>query len=152
MCVTGHTVKEWGIIGILGLLAVLVYLDSKEKGILILALTILSMKGVAKDRVFRVGMWVWGITMSGNVLYHLLNLDSSGYKVHEKLGLGHIFRWDLGFSHPNVLRISYLMLCGFIIYNLDRKYDWKHVIGLMLGNLFIFLYSVSYTCCGQAFL
>lgn len=145
MCITGHTAKEWGIIAVLALLAVLVYLNSKEKGILILALTILSMKGVSKERVFRVGMWVWGITMSGNVLYHLLNLDSSGYNVHEKLGLGHIFRWDLGFSHPNVLHISYLMLCGFIIYNLDKKYNWKHAIGLMLGNLFIFLYSVSYT-------
>ena len=145
MCITGHTVKEWGIIGILGLLAVLVYLNSREKGILVVFSTILSMKGVSKERIFRVGMLVWGITMSGNVLYHLLNLDSSGYKVHEKLGLGHIFRWDLGFSHPNVLHISYLMLCGFIIYNLDRKYNWKHAVGLMLGNLFIFLYSVSYT-------
>lgn len=144
-CITEHTLKEWIIIMGVSLLMILVYLNCKEKGILICTLTVLAMKGVSVDRVFKVGMWTWGISMWANVVYHLLNLDASGYKVHEKLGLGHIFRWDLGFSHPNVLHISYLVFCGFVIYNLDKKYNWKYAFGLMTGNLFVFLYSVSYT-------
>lgn len=145
MCITSHTLKEWIFIIAISLLSLVVYFNCKEKGIIICILTILSMKGVSVDKVFKTGMWTWGIVMWGNIIYHLLNLDASGYKVHEKLGLGHIFRWDLGFSHPNVLHISYLVFCGFLVYNLDKKYQWKQALGLMLGNLFIFLYSVSYT-------
>lgn len=144
-CITEHTLKEWILIIALSLLTIIVYFNCKEKGIIICILTVLAMKNVSVDKVFKTGMWTWGIVMWGNIIYHLLNLDASGYKVHEKLGLGHIFRWDLGFSHPNVLHISYFVFCGFIVYNLDKKYQWKHALGLMLGNLFIFLYSVSYT-------
>lgn len=145
MCITKHTVREWLFIVAISLLMFIVYLKCKEKGVLICTLTVLALKDVSVKRVFKVGMWTWGITMWSNVIYHLVNLDASGYKVHEKLGLGHIFRWDLGFSHPNVLHISYLVFCGFVVYNLDEKYNWKHALGLMAGNLFVFFYSVSYT-------
>lgn len=144
-CITEHSLKEWIFIIALIILTMVVYFNCKEKGVIICILTILAMKDVSVDKVFKTGMWTWGIVMWANIIYHLLNLDASGYKVHEKLGLGHIFRWDLGFSHPNVLHISYFVFCGFIVYNLDKKYQWKHALGLMLGNLFIFLYSVSYT-------
>lgn len=145
MCVTEHTLKEWGIMIPICLLVAILYLNCKEKGIVICTLVVLAMKDVSLDRVFKVGMWTWGITMFGNIIFHLINLDSSGFKVHEKLGMGHIFRWDLGFSHPNVLHISYLVLVAFIIYNLGERYNWKHMLLLMVGNLFVFFYSVSYT-------
>jgi len=145
MCVTKHTLKEWVSMILICLLVAILYLNCKEKGIVICTLVVLAMKDVSLDRVFKVGMWTWGVTMFGNIIYHLINLDASGYKVHEKLGLGHIFRWDLGFSHPNVLHISYLVLTAFIIYNLGEKYNWKHMLFLMIGNVLIFLYSVSYT-------
>ena len=145
MLITKHSIKEWIVIVLIGLLTIIVYLNSREKGVLICSLTVLSMKDVSVEKVMKTGLWTWGVTMGGNVLYHLLNLSASGYKVHEKLGLGHIFRWDLGFSHPNVLHISYLVLCGFVVYNLDKKYNWKYALLLMIGNLFVFIYSVSYT-------
>lgn len=145
MCITNHNIREWGIIIFVSILMLLVYLNCKEKGILICTLTILGMKGVSVERVFKVGLWTWGITMWSNIIFHLLNIETSGYKVHEKLGLGHVFRWDLGFSHPNVLHVSYLVFCGFLIYNLKEKYQWKWCLGLMAGNLLIFLYSISYT-------
>lgn len=145
MCVTEHTLKEWTSVILFCLLVTILYLNCKEKGIVICTLVVLAMKEVSLDRVFKVGMWTWGITMFGNIIIHLINLESSGYKVHEKLGLGHIFRWDLGFSHPNVLHISYLVLVAFIIYNLGEKYNLKYMLCLMAGNLLIFLYSVSYT-------
>lgn len=145
MCLTSHNIKEWVIVILVSTLMLLVYLKCKEKGILICTLTILGMKGVSVERVFKVGLWTWGITMWCNIIFHLINLEASGYKVHEKLGLGHVFRWDLGFSHPNVLHVSYLVFCGFLVYNLKEKYRWKWCLGLMIGNLLIFLYSISYT-------
>lgn len=145
ICMTKYSASEWiMLIGISGVTGA-VYLVSREKGILLCAAVVLAIKNVSVKKLFRVGAWVWGITMLGNVFYHLIFLENSGYKVHEKLGLGHIFRWDLGFSHPNVLHIAYLTMAAFIVYNLGKKYDWKAMLGLMAGNLLIFLYSVSYT-------
>lgn len=145
MCITEYTIKEWGVIIALGLLTGVVYFVSKEKGILLCAATIIGMKNVSVKKVFKVGAWTWGLSMLANIIYHLIFLYTSGYKVHEKLGLGHIFRWDLGFSHPNVLHIAYLTLTAFFVYNLGRKYDWKYFLLLMIGNIFVFIYSVSYT-------
>ena len=145
ICITTHSLKEWVVIGILGSLTVIIYLVSREKGILLCAAVVLAVKNVSIKRLFKVGAWVWGLSMAGNLFWHLLFLETSGYKVHEKLGLGHIFRWDLGFSHPNVLHIAYLTFAALIVYNLGKKYDWKAMFWLMAGNLFVFLYSVSYT-------
>lgn len=145
MCITHYTKLEWLVIVLVGLLSVCVYFVSKEKGILICVLTVIALKNVSVKRLFNIGAWVWGITMVGTVSYFLMFLNQSGYKVHDKLGLGHIFRWSLGYSHPNILHVSYLVLAVFIIYNLGEKYDWKKLFLLMAGNIYIFLYSVSYT-------
>ncbi|MDE7428652.1 MAG: hypothetical protein K2N00_05180, partial [Lachnospiraceae bacterium] len=40
---------------------------------------------------------------------------------------------------------TYLMLCALIIYELQESYGFKQYILLMLGNLLVFLYSISYT-------
>ena len=145
MCITRYTRSEWISIILLGVLSLCVYWISKEKGILICILTVVAIKNVSVKRVFKIGAWIWGITMSGTIFYYLLFLNQSGYKVHDKLGLGHIFRWSLGYSHPNILHVSYLVLAAFIIYNWNEKYDWKKMILLMIGNIYIFLNSVSYT-------
>lgn len=67
--------------------------------------------------------------------------------VHSKLGLGHIIRWSLGYPHPNVLHISYVILLAFFFYlaNLNRKQLIIATALLYGGNFYIFLYSVSYT-------
>ena len=143
--ITDYTKKEWFFIVLSLFFTMVIYLNCKEKGIVICVLTVILMKGVSLDKVLKTGLWVWSIAMSCNILYHLLNLDTSGYKVHNKLGMELIFRWDLGFSHPNVLHISYLVLVGLIICNLKKNYGWKHFLMLSIGNLYIFLYSLSYT-------
>ncbi len=145
ICMTKYSVGEWIMLIGIGAITGAVYLVSREKGVLLCTAVVLAVKNVSVKKIFKVGAWVWGITMSENILYHLIFLENSGYKVHEKLGLGHIFRWDLGFSHPNVLHIAYLTMAAFIVYNLGKKYDWKAMLGLMAGNFLIFLYSVSYT-------
>lgn len=145
LCLTQYKPIEYAFLVLLCLLGVVVYLKSREKGVIICTLTVLGMKNVSVKKVMRVGMWVWGITMIINMVFHTLFLECSGYQVHEKLGLGHIFRWDLGFLHPNVLHIAYFTLAIYVVYNYWNAYDWKHFLLLMIGNMYVFLYSVSYT-------
>ena len=70
------------------------------------------------------------------------------FQVHEKLGLGPILRWTLGYTHPNVLQITYVVISAFILYLWNLKpgqKQWKISLLLMAGNLYIFLYSISFT-------
>lgn len=129
---------------LLGMTAV-VYLRSRALGILFVAFLILGMKGISVKKVFHVGLWVWAVCAVLLSVFSFFRLEHTIYRVHAKMGLGHIFRWSLGFTHPNILHITYLALCAFILYELGDRYRLRHYALLMAGNLLVFLYSVSYT-------
>lgn len=128
----------------LGLTAV-VYWQSHQIAIFFVAFTVLGMKGISVKKVFRIGLWVWSVCAVALSVFSFFRLEHTIYRVHAKMGMGHIFRWSLGFTHPNILHITYLMLCALILYELQERYGWKQFLLLMLGNLLVFFYSISYT-------
>lgn len=142
---TPYTKLQWcvQIVGLLLMLAT--YFCSREKGILFFGLLILGMKGISAKKIMRVSLWVWSFCGIFQCLINFTRLEDTIYRVHDKLHLGSIFRWSLGFTHPNILHITYLMICALIIYNMDTRYRFKQFFFLMMGNSIIFLYSVSYT-------
>lgn len=133
---------------ILALMTV-VYCNSRELGIVFLVLTVLGMKNIPVKKVFHAGLWVWSVCAVFLSVFSFFRLEHTIYRVHSKMGLGHIFRWSLGFTHPNILHITYLALCAFILYELGEHYRFRHFLYLMAGNLLVFLYSVSYTGFGM---
>ena len=140
-----YTIAEYGkIVAVFGITA-LTYVVSGEKGLLLYGMMMVGMKNVNLKRVFTLGTIIWSVTFLGTTVSSLFRMDSTVYKVHAKLGLGHIFRWSLGYPHPNVLQVSYLLLSIFIIYMLGDKFRMKHAVWLFAGNCLVFLYSVSYT-------
>ena len=145
MLITKYSYLEWSII--IGLLAfaTIVYLHSGEKGILICIAMIVAMKNVSVDRVFKSGLVLWCISAGGCFLYSLLNMDNVRMEVQWKFWKVLLPRYFMGFPHPNVLHISYFVLALLFLYVWKEKYNWKHVLGLMLGNIFIFIYSYSVT-------
>lgn len=145
MAATRYSVKEILLIGLLLALGAVTYIRSGEKGILLFVMMLAGMKNIAIERIMRLGLWAWGSSFFLLTFTSLMHMQDMGYKVHDKLGLGYIFRYGLGYAHPNVLHVSYFILVIFIVYTLSERYDWKHFIGLMLGNILIFSYSVSYT-------
>ncbi len=130
-----------GVIGLSGA----VYLTSGEKGLLLYGMMMAGMKYVDVKRVFTLGMALWGLSFFAVTISSLFHMGDTVYKVHEKLGMGHIFRWSLGYPHPNVLQVSYIVLAIFVIYYLGDKFRLKHALWLFVGNCLVFLYSVSYT-------
>ncbi len=121
------------------------YLISGEKGLLLYGLVIIGMKCVDVKRLFTVGTVIWTAAFLGVTVSALFHMESTVYKVHDKLGMGHIFRWSLGYAHPNVLHISYVILAMLFIYVLGEHFKIKHAIYLFAGNCIVFMYSVSYT-------
>lgn len=146
--ITPYTRKQWVIVGALLLMTVIIYYQSREKGILFIMFMILGMKNISLGKVMRTGLWVWSLCAVLLSAFSCFRLEHTIYRVHQKMGLGHIFRWSLGSTHPNVLHITYFMLCAFILYQLAEKYNFKHFVLLMFGNVLVFFYSVSFTGLG----
>ena len=145
MLITEHSYKEWFLIIILSLLSASVYLRSGEKGILICTAMVVAMKNVSVNRVFKSGLVLWCVSAGGCFLFSLLNMDSVRMEVQHKLGQTYVPRYFMGFPHPNVLHISYFVLVVLLLYAWKEDYNWKLLFWLMLGNVFIFIYSFSIT-------
>ncbi len=144
---TKHNLYEWAAIVLLGTLAVMIYINSNEIGALIIVATVIGMKDVPVKRIMAVGAGAWTFTYFVRILTTLLHLNRDIFKVQNKFHLGFIIRWSLGQPHPNVLQISFILFCAFILY-LGRFKGRRlyQVSALMfLGNLYIFLYSFSVT-------
>ncbi|MGN0308915.1 MAG: hypothetical protein ACI4DN_11935 [Lachnospiraceae bacterium] len=146
MCITRYSLGEWlviaGLVGFSGL----IYLNSGEKGILICMVTVVMMKNVSVKRAFETGLVVWSIALAGRFFTSLLFLENTQDAVQaSKIVLGAVHRYFMGFSHPNVLHISYFALTAFLIYCLGDNYRLKHLFFLQVGNLFLFFYSFSFT-------
>lgn len=142
---TPYTKRQWVMVTALLLLTAVVYYQSREKGILFIMFMILGMKNISLKKVMRTGLWLWSLCAVLLSIFSFFRLEHTIYRVHQKMGLGHIFRWSLGFTHPNVLHITYLVLCAYLIYGLAERYCLKHFLLLMLGNILVFFYSISFT-------
>lgn len=142
---SSYTKRQWAALFLLLALTGLVYVQSLELGIFFIMFMILGMKNVSLQKVFRIGLGVWSVCAVVLCLISFTRLEHTVYRVSDKLGLGYIFRWSLGFTHPNILHITYLTLCALILYELADRFSLKHFAILMFGNILVFLYSVSYT-------
>ena len=142
---SSYTKRQWTALILLLFLTGLVYVQSLELGIFFMMFMILGMKNVSLQKVFRLGLWVWSVCAVILCLISFTRLEHTVYRVSQKLGLGYIFRWSLGFTHPNILHITYLTLCALILYELGDRFNLKHFVILMGGNILVFFYSVSYT-------
>lgn len=149
LILTGFRVVELIWMSALVLFGGWIYLHSGDQSAFILVAVMIGLKNKRLSRVFKIGAAVWGLCFVYMVLRTLIGAGDPGPMLaHEKLGLGPILRWSLGYTHPNVLQITYVILSCFILYIWNLKPgrgQWGITCWLMLGNLYIFLYSVSFT-------
>lgn len=145
MCITEYSVQEWAWILSLLALSTIIYRISGEKGVLICMVTVVAMKNVSVKRAFQVGLIVWSAAMGGRFLWSLIFLKNVETAVQTKNIFGAVLRYFMGYPHPNVLHISYLVLAAMIIYCVKDNYSLKHLLGLFAGNIFLFFYSYSFT-------
>lgn len=145
LCVDSYEVPEIAIIAFIILLSGISYWKSGDKGLLLYGFMMIGLKNIDLKRLFKVALMVWSIAFTGIWLISLTHMEDTAYRVADKLGMEHIFRWSMGYAHPNVLHISYLIMAALIILVVGENMKWKHYIGLTLGNLLVFLFSVSYT-------
>ncbi len=146
LLVTKHSLIEDIVILALLALGFAVYLKSGEKSLLIYFTMMLGIKSVSTDRVFKLGGIIWltsfvslyVLSVIGVIPEYSFSLNRTGWPI--------MLRHSLGYPHPNTLHASYFVLCAFLLY-LSRKLPKKYItaisIILMLGNGYVFMYSIS---------
>ena len=133
------------IISILALGAGLIsYKVSGDKGLLLYIMLLIGAREIPTDKIMHGALVIWGITFWGLFFATALHVVDSPFKVHEKMG-ELIIRWGLGYSHPNVLHVSYLVFCLLLGYYLAERFNVKWLLFMLAGNIFVFMYSVSFT-------
>lgn len=142
---TPYTKRQAVLQVLLLVLVAVVYVESRQIAIFFVAFTVLGMKNISVKKVLHIALWVWSVCAVALSAVSFFFLEHTVYRVHAKMGMGHIFRWSLGFTHPNILHITYLLLCALIILTMEERYGFKAYFLLMLGNFLVFFYSVSYT-------
>lgn len=142
-----YSITELIIVGLLGIWGVFTFKVTGSLGMFIYVILIIGMKNVSVKRVFTVGMGVWSLCMLYTVTAAVFFGRTGVRVIHEKLGLGPILRESLGYTHPNVLHITYIVLITFTLYlcRENQKKFFTAAILLLLGDIYIFLYSVSFT-------
>ncbi|MDO4304457.1 MAG: hypothetical protein Q4D94_11120 [Bacillota bacterium] len=145
MLLTRYYIWEIPLYAALIVLGGAVYLTAREKGALIVILLFCGLKNMELKKVFQVGLATWVLSFGILFLLTSLHIVDSAFKVHDRLGMGRIIRWSLGYAHPNVLHISYLVLVCFLVYVLKERIRFSHLLLLELGNLYVFMYSLSTT-------
>ena len=152
LCIGNYRVNEIALMAFIILITGIAYLKSGDKGILLYGFMMIGLKNVDMNRLYKMALAIWSIAFGALWLVSLTHMKDTAYRVANKLGLEHIFRWSMGYAHPNVLHISYLILMILVILTLGEKIKLRHYVGLVLGNLFVFIFSVSYTGVAICFL
>ena len=146
LILTKYTPWQFLVAAVFGVLGVLSWCCSAEKGMLTCVMMLIGMKDVRIKKVFQVGAVVWSSVFLYRILAFLIGWDKGILLVHKKLG-AFIFRWSMGYPHPNVFHISYVILLAFLFYLLQQKgkklFGW--IVAALVGNVLIFIYSVSFT-------
>lgn len=145
MLLTEYTVREAAVCLMLVILGGVIYLNTHEKGALFCLLLLSGMKGIKLTRTFKIGLVTWILSFGSLFFLTAFHVIDSSFKVHDKLGLGRIIRWSLGYAHPNVLHISYLVLVCFAVYLLGNKFKFRWFLVLEAVNVYVFMYSLSFT-------
>lgn len=148
MLSTKYMIYEWIISILLIALGTMVYLKTGHLEALFAVCFIVGMKGVCLKRVTYLSLLIWLTCFVMSVIRALLGFYDGYIGVQLKMGMTTpIIRYSLGYTHPNVLHVTYLIIVLLIFYiaKEDKKRVFLLSFLLLAGNFYIFSYSVSYT-------
>lgn len=142
---TEYGIKEFIAITALAFLGAVIYRNSGEKSALIFLVMMIGFKNISLERIMKIGLTVWGLGFGIMVLKSMAGIGDEIVMAHHKFGID-ILRRGLGYTHPNVLHVSYAILVTLVLFVIeDNQSRIRSYVWLLVGNVVIFLYSVSYT-------
>ena len=145
LVLTKYTKSQLIAVVLLGVIAGVSYMNSGRLGIILSVLAIVGSKDIDIKKLLRFGAVIYGISFCITFIFAALHIIPNPFVVHEKSGVGEIIRWGMGYATANILHASYFIFTVFLCYSWGKKYNFKRFFILMAANIFVFLFSVSYT-------
>ncbi len=146
MLFEAYSILELILFGILIGYGIYAFFNMGSIGLLSLIILLIGMKGVDVKRLFRYLSIEYTLCFLITILLSIFGNRDGVELVHEKFGMI-VLRQSLGYTHPNVLHVTYVILMALILYTADahgRKL-FRLLGVLFLGDAFIFMYSLSST-------
>ena len=143
-----YTLRQLVLTVFMILLGVITWQVSGKMGALFNLALLTGLRGVDHKRLIRISAGVWGIIFLLQCFLTMSGIRTEQiFRIHRKFGM-YIVRWSMGFTHPNVLHITYFILIVLLFYACKpqkRNQLLLYSVLAMLVNLLLFCYSVSYT-------
>lgn len=144
LVLTKYNIRQAALMVLLCLTAFISYRNSGRLGTLLTVLALTGLKDMNIKKLFRMGLVIYGCSFAFTVFMAGFGMISNPLDVHIKGGT-EVIRWGMGYSTGNIFHVSYFILVVFVCYTLEKRYGIRHLLGLMAGNLLVFLFSLSYT-------
>lgn len=129
-------------------LGIAIFLNNGHLEALVGFSIVIGMKNIKIRNAMVLTLGIWGGFFILSVIRALLRFFPGYVGTATKTGMSFgIVRYSLGFTHPNVLHMTYLIIVLLILYFIRNsgKKSLLAAVLLMIGNIYIFAYSVSYT-------
>ena len=142
-----YCIAEYVVIALLLFLCTYIWHITGNQCFFICISLVVAFKGISAKKAFGIGAFIWTLAFIIQIITQLLNIRTRDFVIHNKYGLGYIIRWALGYSHPNVLQISYaiMIMYLFFVFRPLGKRLVKSIVISTLGACYIFMYSLSTT-------
>lgn len=144
LILTKYHIRQIGAMALLCLIAFVSYRNSGRMGLVLTVFAIIGIKDMDIKKLFRMGLVIYGCSFAFTVVAAEFGMINNPLDVHVKGGT-ELIRWGMGYSTGNIFHVSYFILVVFLCYTWGKRYDVKHMAGLMAGNFLAFLFSLSYT-------
>ncbi|WP_027203399.1 hypothetical protein [Butyrivibrio fibrisolvens] len=142
-----HSIFELCWMAVLLICGFMVVLNTDQRGFLFYMTLVAGIKDVPEKKVFKTALLILGFAYPVMAFLTLSGIVSEYYRLHHKIGM-YIICHGLGYPHPNVTHITYMILTMLILYfvrNRSAVQMLKISILLMIGNLIVFAYAFSFT-------
>lgn len=142
-----HTVFELCWMTFLIVCGFLVVYCTDQRGFLFYMTLVCGIKDVPEKRVFKTALLILGFAYPVMAFLTITGIVDEYYRLHHKMGM-YIICHGLGYPHPNVTHVTYMILTMLILYfvrNRSALQMLKISILLMIGNMLVFAYTFSFT-------
>ena len=141
--ISKYTFNEFIICFFLILIGLGTYLVTKREGILLSILTLIGLKNIEYKKVFLIAFIIRLFAFLSTISLAMIGVIENNKIVHWRDGTGFIFRYGLGYSHPNLLHSTFFIIVVLFLYLYYEKINVLNCSIIVMLNLFI------YSCAGS---
>ncbi len=142
---TRYSIREWGIIAVMGILGVISYVTSHDEYVVRAVVMVIAAKDI--DEIFNVKIVFYASAVASLLIIILAALGIQGQVMDVRdYGRGGIeARWCLGFNHANNLHCVYWYLTALLLYVRKGILKWWGYVLILTANVMLFVLTASKT-------